>query len=175
MNKKYIGIIALVVVVIVVILAVALFVLPGMFSPPVDISGVNPSTDLLTTELLPPTLAGKQLNTGSVTTEAELVTVGTRMFEVQHTSALFDGVTVHIIKAQSVSDASDTLEVLLDDDAWYGGSSTYTKTNDWFTASKGGRSAFFWRSNIWVFGIDAEDDSTRNSVASDLVQHLKTP
>jgi len=171
MNKKYIAIIAVVAIVIIAIIAVVLVVLPGLFTPPVDISGINPATTMTTDELLPSALAGKQL--GSVDTVNATVTTDSRSFEVEHTSAEYNGVTVHIIKIKSESDASDTLDVLLDDDDWYGGASSHTQTNDWFTASKEGRSAFFWRSGIWIFGVDAENDSTRNDVANDLVQHLK--
>lgn len=171
MNKKYIAIIAVVAIVIIAIIAVVLVVLPGLFTPPVDISGINPATTMTTDELLPSTLAGKQL--GSVDTVNATVTTDSTSFEVEHTSAEYNGVTVHIIKTQSESYASDTLDVLLDDDDWYGGASSHTQTNDWFTASKEGRSAFFWRSGIWIFGVDAENDSTRNDVANDLVQHLK--
>jgi len=173
MNKKYIAIIAVVAIVIIAIIAVVLLVLPGLFTPPVDISGINPATTMTTDELLPSALAGKQLTEGSVDTGNATVTTDGTNFEVEHTSAEYNGVTVHIIKTKSESDASGTLDVLLDDDRWYGGASSHTKTNDWFTASKGGRSAFFWRSGIWVFGVDAENDSTRNDVANDLVQHLK--
>ena len=173
MNKKYIAIIAVVVIAVIAIMVVALLVLPGLFTPPADISGINPSTTMSTDELLPSTLADKDLTAGSVDTVNATVTTDTRSFDVEHTSAGYNGVTVHIIKAQSESDASDTLDVLLDDDDWYGGASSHTQTNDWFTASKGGRSAFFWRSGRWVFGVDAENDNTRNGVANDLVQHLK--
>jgi len=79
-----------------------------------------------------------------------------------------------VLKAESTSDASDALKLILEDEDWYGGASSYTKTNDWFTASKGGRSIFFWRSGVWIFGVDAENDNTRNSVAEDFVQHLRT-
>lgn len=171
MNKIYIAIIAVVAIVIIAIIALVLLVLPGLFTPPVDISGINPATTMTTDELLPSALADKQL--GNVDTANKTVTTDSRNFEVEHTSAEYNGVTVHIIKTKSESDASDTLDVLLDDGDWYGSASSHTKTNDWFTASKGGRSAFFWRSGIWVFGVDAENDSTRNDVANDLVQHLK--
>jgi len=171
MNRKYIAIIAVVAIVIIAIIAVVLVVLPGLFTAPVDISGINPATTMTTDELLPSALADKQLTEGSVDTVNVTVTTASRNFEVEHTSAEYNGVTVHIIKTKSESDASDTLDVLLDD--WYGSASSHTKTNDWFTASKGGRSAFFWRSGVWVFGVDAENDSTRNAAANDLVQHLK--
>jgi len=174
MNRKNMAILLVVIIIVVAIIIVALVVLPSIFAPPVSISGINPSTDLTTDALLASTLAGKPLDQASVDTSVEQVFTDGGSFEVTHTTAEYDGVTVHIIKAQFTSDASDVLVVLLDDDAWYGGASASMKTNDWFTASKGGRSAFFWRSNIWVFGVDAENDTVRNNVASDFVQHLKT-
>jgi hypothetical protein len=174
MNKKYIAIVAAVIIIVVVMVVAAVVILPGLFKPPVDISGISLSTDMTGSTLLASTLAGKQLDQGSVGTSNEQVTTGARDFEVAHTTADYDGVSVHVIKAQFTSDASDVLDVLLSDDDWYGSASASTKTNDWFTASKGGRSVFFWRSDVWVFGIDAENDTVRNNAASDLVQHLRT-
>jgi hypothetical protein len=174
MNKKYIALIAVVVVIVVAIVVVALVILPGLFTPPVDISGINLSTSMTTSQLLPSTLGDKQLVQGSNTTETTVVTTDSRTFDVEYTSALFDGVTVHIIKAQTVADAADTLDVLYDDNAWSGSGSTRTKTNDWFTASKTDMSAFFWKSDVWVFGVDAENDTIRNAAASDFVQYLKS-
>jgi hypothetical protein len=172
MNKKYI-IIAAIVAIVVVIIVAAVLVLLSLFTAPVDVSGINLSTSLTTNDLLPLTLADRQLTAGSNVTGSEVVTTDFRSFNVMHTSAEYDGVTVHIIKAHSASDASDTLGVLLNDDAWYGSASSSVKTNDWFTVSKGGRTAFFWRTDLWVFGVDAENDTIRNAVANSLVQHLK--
>jgi hypothetical protein len=174
MNKKYIAFIAAVVVVVIAVIVVAVLVLPGIFTAPVDISGINLATARTTDELLPMTLADKNLIAGSNITEDEVVTGDTLSFHVTRTSAQYNGVRVYIIKAPSASDASETLGVLFDDDAWYGGASSSVKTNDWFTASKGGRTAFFWKSDIWVFGIDAENDTIRNNAAKDLVQYLKS-
>jgi len=98
MNKKYVAIIAVVVVAVIAIMVVALVVLPGLFTPPADISGINPSTSLATDELLPSTLADKDLTAGSVDTVNATVTTDTRSFEVEHTSAEYNGVTVHIIR-----------------------------------------------------------------------------
>ena len=174
MNKKYMAILAAVIIIVVVIVVAAVVILPGLFKPPVDISGIDLSTDMTSSTLLASTLAGKQLDQGSVSTSNEQVTTDARDFEVTHTTAEYDGVTVHIIKAQFSSDTADVLDVLINDDGWYGSASASTKTNDWFTASKGGRSAFFWISGVWVFGIDAESDTVRNNAASDLAQHLRT-
>jgi hypothetical protein len=174
MNKKYLIILALVVVVVVAIIVVAVVILPGLFTPPVDISGINPSTNIAGSALLPATLAGKQLDQESVDTSDFSVSTFSRDFVTIHTTAQYEGVTVHIFKAQSTSDGSDLLGGLFSDDGWYGGASSSVKTNDWFTVSKAGRSAFVWRSSSWVFGVDAENDAVRNSAARDLVQYLKT-
>lgn len=175
MNKKIIAIIAIVAIVVIAIGAVlALVILPGLFTPPVDISGVSPSTSLTGQELLPSTVAGEQLVIDSNYTETLTADTGTRTFDLEHTRAQYNGIYIHIFKAEFTSDASDTLTLLLDDEDWYGSPSSYTQTNDWFTAVKEGRSVFFWRSGTWIFGVDAENDNTRNNAANDLVQHLRT-
>lgn len=174
MNKKLVAIIAVVVVVVVIVIAAVVVILPRLFTPPVDFSGISLAATRTTDELLPMTLADKDMVTDSNDTREQVVTVGTTSFNITHTSAQYDEATVHIIKTQSASEASDTLGVVFEDDAWYGGASSSTKTNDWFTASKGGSTAFFWRSGIWIFGIEAPNDNLRNDVAQDLVQYLKS-
>jgi len=87
--------------------------------------------------------------------------------------ALYDGITIIIIKADDKSDASDTLDVIYEDE--YGsGSGSYTKTTNWFKCHVDGRCAFFWRSSIWVFGVEAGDGETRNQAAEDFVQYLRS-
>jgi len=174
MDKKYIAIIGVVVVVIIAIAVAALVILPGLFKPPVDISGVSPSTALTAEGILPSAVSGEQLVAESVYNETLTVDTGARTFDIEYTRAEYDGIFIDVFKAESTSDASDTLRLLLEDEDWYGGASSYTQTNDWFTANKGGRSVFFWRSGTWIFGVDAENDSTRNNAANDLVQHLRT-
>jgi hypothetical protein len=170
-NKKYLAIVA-VIVVAVIIGIVAFVFLSGIFNPPVDISGINIATTRTNNELLPSTVAGLQL--GSNITEDELFTSDSNSFDVTHTTAQYGDLTVHIYKTQYSSDASDALTVLLSDESLYGGASSSVKTNDWFTANKGGRSVFFWKSGVWVFGIDAENDTIRNTVANDFVQYLRS-
>lgn len=172
MNKKLV--IALVIVVVAVVaVVVGIFVLPDLFTPPVDISGVNPPATMTTEELLPTELAGNQLLTGTIQTSDAQVTIDTTSFLVDHTLALYDGITVNIIKADDKSDASDALDVIYEDN--YGsGSGTRTKTTNWFKCDVDGKCAFFWRSGIWVFGVEAGDNDTRKQVAEDFVQHLRS-
>jgi len=174
MNKKFVAIIAVVVVVVVIVIAAVVVILPSLFTPPADFSGINLADTRTTDELLPMTLADLSMVADSNDTRTQTVTSDTTSFSITHTSAMYGEATVHIIKAQSASEASDTLDVVFEDDNWYGGASSSTKTNDWFTASKGGSTAFFWRSGIWVFGIEAPNDNLRNDVAQDLVQYLKS-
>ena len=168
MNKK---IIVIVVIVAVVAVVAAAFLLSGLFNPPVDISGINPPTTLSTFDLLPTTVADIQLNPANILTDFVDVDILTRTFVVEHTQAEYDGITVHVIKADSETDASETLDTIFED--WHGEASSTVQTPDWFTATEEGWSAFFWRSGVWVFGIDAGNDSTRNDAANDLVQFLK--
>jgi hypothetical protein len=168
LNKKLL--IALVIVVIAVVaVIVGIFVLPGAFVPPVDTSGVNLPITMTTEELLPAELAGQSLaenETGDAT-----VDTGTGSFSVEETWALYDPNEVYIIKAHDQSDALDTLNVIYED--WFGsGSGTRTKTTNWFKCDIDGICAFFWRSDVWVFGVVAGDGTTRQQAAEDFVQHL---
>lgn len=171
MNKKLL--VALVIVVVAVVaVVVGIFVLPGLFAPPVDISGVNPPLTMTTEELLPAELASVQLLAESVQTGDTQVILDIRSFYVEHTMAAYNSITVNIIKADDESDASDTLDVIYEDE--YGsGSGTRTMTTNWFKCDIDGRCAFFWRSGVWVFGVEAGNSGTRNQAAEDLVQHLK--
>ena len=38
----------------------------------------------------------------------------------------------------------------------------------------GERYSFWWRSGVWIFGVDAENDDILNQAAKDLIQHLKS-
>ena len=169
MNKNLL--IALVIVVIAVVtVVIGIFVLPSLF-PPVDISGVNPRATMTTAELVPTKLAGNPL-VGTAQTGDLQVTSDIRSFIVEHTLALYDGITINIIKADDQSDALDALDVIYEDE--YGsGSGTRTQTTNWFKADIDGRSAFFWRSGVWVFGVEAGDSDTRKQAAEHLVAHLE--
>jgi len=170
LNKKLLF--ALVIVIIAaVVVAVGIFLLPGLFAPPVDISGVNPPTTMTTEELLPMELAGNQLLIETIQTGDAQVTTGTRSFLVEHTLALYDGITINIIKADDKSDASDALEDIYEDE-YESGSGTRTKTTNWFKCDIDGKCVFFWRSGVWVFGVEAGDGTTRQQAAEDFVQHL---
>jgi hypothetical protein len=171
LNKKLL--IALVIVVIAVVaVVIGIFVLPGLFAPPVDISGVNPPVTMTTAELLPTELAGNQL-VGTAQTGDVQVTSDIRSFIVERTLALYDGITINIIKADDESDASDTLDVIYED-VYGSGSGTRTQTTNWFKVDIDGTSAFFWRSGVWVFGVEAGDGDTRKQAAEALVQHLES-
>lgn len=74
---------------------------------------------------------------------------------------------------------------------WYRLDSVVTKAEDsvgvvWFTTkgetgggmfnldhSKEERSAFWWRSGVWIFGVDAQNDTILDQAAKELIQHLK--
>ena len=170
MNKKII--VGFVVVVITVVI-VAIFAFQDLVNPPVDFSGVNPSTSLTTADLLPQTLTDILLIQRSVYTEEIVVDMGTLFFIVELTSAQYDGIAVYIFKAQNETLALETLKVLFEDNNWYGGASSYIQTDNWFTVNKGGRNVFFWQINVWIFGIDAESEDIRNDAANDLVQYLR--
>jgi len=163
-SKKKILIIAAVIVVAMIIVAAVCFLL-GAFKPPVDISGVSPSSDLTTAQLVPSTLIGTQLMDNYTGIE---YLDGT---PIGYTTAQYDGVIVSIYKAPSHADASGTLNALYDE---YEYATSRTKTSDWFTAEGTGYSVFYWKSGIWLFGVEAENSNTRNQAATELVQHLKS-
>lgn len=165
-SKRKILMIVVVIVVVVIIVAAAAYFLLGAFKPPVDISGVSPSTDLTTEQLVPSALIGKQLVDNY--TDIKYLD-GT---PIDHTIAQYDGVTVSVYKAPTEIDASDILNALYDE---YELARARTKTPDWFTAEVDGYRVFFWKSGIWVFGVEAENSETRNQAATELIQHLRGP
>lgn len=175
MNLKTKIIIGLIVAVVVVVVVVAaFFLLGGLFESPVDTSGVNPPTTLETEELLPAELAGNQLDNESVDTGIYKITViNVRYFYVDHTEATYDGITIEIIEADSIKDASDTFEVIYVSQ-YESVSGSHTKTSDWFQCDVGGVHVFYWRSGKWVFGVEAGDSDTMTQAAEDLVEHLST-
>lgn len=165
MNKKLvIAIVAVALIVIAVVAIVAYVFLSRAFKPPVDISGVSPSPNLTTEQLLPEALINKPLTSNYTTTK---YLDGTPIY---YTTAYYDEVIVHIAKAPSYADASETLNALYD--AYEFARST-TKTSNWFTAKGEGYSAFFWKSGVWVFGVEAENSDVRDQVATEFVQHLR--
>jgi len=91
-------------------------------------------------------------------------------FTVTQTSAEYDGIMLHILKAGTELDASRALDILYDG---YTSTGTKTKTSDWFTFEGGGTSVFFWKSGRWVFGVEAGDSETRNQAATELVQEFR--
>jgi hypothetical protein len=181
--------------VIAVMQTVSLFVvIPGLFGPLVDTSGISIPTNMAAADLLPSEVAGESFASGSVVTETLYTVVCTSYFvtevadediedikfQVEYTRALYDGVVLHAFKAPSIDyrwESEGVLYTLLNDCDWYGCASIFPKNywtdgDSWFTAKKEGRSAFFFRSGAWVFGVDAENYLARNRFARDLIQHL---
>ena len=104
MNKKLVAIIAVVGGVVVVIAVAAMVViLPSLFTPPVDFSGINLADTRTTAELLPTTLAGESIVADSNDTRTQTVTSDSTSFSITHTSATYGDAKVHIIKAPSTS------------------------------------------------------------------------
>ncbi len=156
-------------VIIAVVVIGAYFFLSGAFKPPVDTSGISLSSTLTTEEVLPAQLVNEPLDEESAYTRERSGTVDSVDFTVTQTSVEYDGITVHIVKAETESDASRALDVLCD--GYSGG--TKIQTSDWFTFEGGGTSVFFWKSGNWVFGVEAGDSTTRNQAATELVQELR--
>ncbi|UCG45196.1 MAG: hypothetical protein JSV58_07485 [Candidatus Bathyarchaeota archaeon] len=174
MEKKHIALVAALAVVALTIGMIVFVILPSLFAPPVDISGISPAAYSSSYELLPQIVAGMPMIGGSDFTVPLTVDTGTRIFEVERTRATYDGIFVHIFKADSTSEASDTLVAILEDVNWYGEASSKVQTNDWFTVYKDNRSVFFWRSGVLLFGIDADTETTRNNAAEDFVLYLRS-
>ncbi|HUW48374.1 MAG TPA: hypothetical protein VMW36_06495, partial [Patescibacteria group bacterium] len=140
------------------------------FRPPVDVSGINLLPALTTEEVLPAQLINKPLNEETVYTRQRVGTTDGREFTVIQTSAEYDGIVLHIVKAGTELDASRGLDIFYDG---YTGTGTKTKTSDWFTFEGGGASLFFWKSGRWVFGVEAGNSETRNQAATELVQEFR--
>jgi hypothetical protein len=156
--------------IIVAAVAVGAYFISGAFKPPVDTSGINLSPTLTTEEVLPAQLINKPLDEESAYTRDRSGTYDGVEFTVTQTSVEYDGIIVHAVRAGTELDASRTLNIFYDG---YTGSGSKTKTSDWFTFEGSGTSVFFWKSGRWVFGIEADDSTTRNQAAAELVQELR--
>ena len=167
--KKWM-LIAIVGVIVVVVVIGAYFLLSGIFKPPIDTSGINLSHTLTTEEVLSAQLANRPLDEETVYTRQRIGTIDGAEFTITQTSAEYDGIIVHIVKAGTELDASRTLDIFYDG---YTGTGTKTKTSDWFTFEGSGTSVFFWKTGRWVFGIEASDSTTRDQAATELVQELR--
>jgi hypothetical protein len=146
------------------------FFLSSAFRPPVDASGINLSSTLTTEEVLPAQLINNPLNEETVYTRQRVGSTDGFEFTVTQTSAEYDGIMLHVLKAGTELDASRALDILYDG---YTGTGTKTKTSDWFTFEGGGTSVFFWKSGRWVFGVEAGDSETRNQASTELVQEFR--
>jgi hypothetical protein len=168
--KKWMLIVSIIVVVVGALGVGMYFFLSSAFTPPVDTSGINLSSTLTTEEVLPAQLINKPLNEETVYTRQRVGTTDGFEFTVTQTSAEYDGIMLHILKAGTELDASRALDIFYD-----GYTSTGTKTiaSDWFTFEGGGTSVFFWKSGRWVFGVEAGDRETRNQAATELVQEFR--
>ena len=186
--------------VMVVMQTVSMFVvIPGLIGPLVNISGINIPTNMAAADLLPSEVAGELLASGSIDTEtlyqivcfhnlvAEVADedIENIKFQVEYTRAQYKGIVLHVFKVPPNDYSLQTrgvLQTLLQDCDWYGCASYFPKepynyVDSWFTTTKGGRSAYFFRSGVWIFGVDAENYLTRNRFARDLIQQFngRTP
>jgi hypothetical protein len=167
---------------------------PILLGPLINISEINTPTNMDLAVLLPSKIIGQQLDSGSIETENLYVVCGHFLsaevapediekikYNVEHTRARYEGVVIHLFKA-SWWDTETILYILshvgtddgirLDVD-WYGGALSAFGWGDRVTLTNGDRSAFFWRSGEWVFGVDAENFKIRNDAVRDLIQHLE--
>jgi len=170
MSKKWMLIVSVIVVVVGALGVGVYFLLGSAFRPPVDASGTNLSPTLTTEEVLLAQLVNKPLNEETVYTRQRVGTTDGVEFTVTQTSAEYDGIVVHVVKAGTELDASRALDIFYDG---YTGTGTKTKTSDWFTFEGGGTSVFFWKSGRWVFGVEAGNSEKRNQAATELVESLR--
>ena len=169
MNKRNIAIIA---VVVVAISVAAYFLLSGIFAPPVDISGINLSQDLTPEELAPAQLVNYPLDDVHTGWHIFHATEPDE-FSVYRSYGSYDGgkLLAFIFKAEDKSEASEAFELLYDSYSF--GATSMTKTSDWFT-TENSLKVFFWKSDRWVFGIEAENSEIRKQAATELVEELKS-
>jgi hypothetical protein len=168
---------------------------PILLGPLVNISEINTPTNIDLAGLLPSKVNGEQLDSGSIETEKLYVVCGHFLsaevapedidkikYNVEHTRAQYEGVVIHLFKASwwdtqtilyILSHVGTKDDISLDVD-WYGAALSSFGWVDRVTLTKGDRSAFFWRSGEWIFGVDAENHEIRNDAAIDLFQHLKS-
>lgn len=167
--------VGVIVVVVVVIGAGAYFLLGGLFEPPVDISGINISSAITAEELLPAHLINGSLNRGTV---GETKMWGIRdgvEYTVTEKRARYNGITLRVRKAETEIEATEAFEEYFDDpfEDHFSGFSHKRRMPSCFTFEGGGTSGFVWKSGVWVFGVEAGNDETRNQAAAEWVQQLK--
>ncbi|TRO48196.1 hypothetical protein E2P60_01440 [Candidatus Bathyarchaeota archaeon] len=155
---------------------VAYFFLFGLFEPPVDTSGINLSSDFTTEGLLPTQLVGISLNEEKVITYPIVGSRNFVEFNVSRTIATYDGIVLEIMKADNEDEATLVFEVTFDMEDYFGDASGFmhkTKAPWWFTYESEGISGFYWKSGIWVFGVEAVNGEIRNQAAEEFVLALR--
>ena len=182
-QKKWIIIAGAVTAIIIVSLVGLYFFMVGffrdLFTPtiaPLDLSGIDLPQNLTTEGLLPTQLANKTLNEEKVFTGPAWGYGTFGEYNVTKTSAHYDGIIIEIIKADDEPEASFYYARSYDredffDDV-YGHQSKFRGLS-WFTYDADDISGVYWKSGIWVFRVESEDQENRNQAAEEFVQELE--
>ena len=182
-KRKWWLLLVVVIVVVVCVIGVGAYLfLSGLFGPggffeaPVDTSGINLSSDFTTEELVPTQLVNKPLNEEKIFTFPAWGWGTHGEYNVTKTSALYDGILIEIIKADSEPEANTYIERMYDREDFFedaSGVRTRFKGPSWFTYEADDISGIYWKSRIWVFRVEAVNGEIRNQAAEEFVQELR--
>jgi hypothetical protein len=140
------------------------------------VSGINLSPNLTTEELLPTQLANKALNEEKVYTHPGWGMRNFVEYNYMKTSAHYDGIIIEIIKADNEDEANLFFEMTYDHEDFFddsSGSRSKSKTSWWFIYEASGISGFYWKSGVWVLGVEAKNSEIRNQATIEFVQELR--
>ena len=141
-----------------------------------DFSGIDLSQNLTTEELLPTQLANKTLNKEKIYTFPAWGWGTLGEYNVTKTSALYDGILIEIIKADDEPEANFYYDRVYDREDFFddvSGARHRFRGPSWFTYDADNTSGIYWKSGIWVFRVESENQETRNQAVEELVKELE--
>jgi hypothetical protein len=97
-------------------------------------------------------------------------------YNVIKTTAHYNGIILEISKADTEDEANLFFEMTYDGEDFFDDSSGFrrkTKTSWWFTYESQRISRFYWKSGVWIFGVEAGDDETRNQAVQEFIQERR--
>ena len=176
MNEK--ALIAIAIISIGAIVAGAVFLIFSHESPPVDVSGIDLPQSLNATDLMPQELRGIEQEKGyTAAATVPHLYGGPGQYLVEHTTALFDETTIHILQTYEgpAGEAYDgeTLDIFYFNLSSQSETGVKTRASNWFLCDFEGLYAFFWDSDNWVFGVVAPNSFEGEDMADSFVQHLR--
>ncbi|UCD97168.1 MAG: hypothetical protein JSV35_03740 [Candidatus Bathyarchaeota archaeon] len=176
MNEK--ALIAIAIISIGAIIVGVVFLTFSHQSPPVDVSGIDLPLFLNSTDLMPQELRGIEQEKGytAYATVPHLYG-GPGEYLVEHTTAIFDETTIHILRTAEGSAGEayegETLDIFYFNLSSQSETGVKTRASNWFLCDFEDLYAFFWGSDNWVFGVVSPTNFEGEDMANSFVQHLR--